>query len=221
METPIPKSTHRRSRTDGEATRSRIIDAAGQGFAERGYRDATSKEICARAGTNLAAVNYHFGSRKGLYLSVVGEVMHHLLELDYLRQVAGSDNSAEEKLSELIEGLVHSLIEERSWHTRVWAREILTPSPLLPQITSHETMPRVEIVLPIITELTGLPADDPDRLYGLLGLISPCLMLILVDPDQPTPIQPIYSRPANEIADRIKRFVFAGLRSLAALPNDR
>ncbi|SEG75489.1 TetR/AcrR family transcriptional regulator [Marinobacterium lutimaris] len=211
-----PESQTRRSRTDGEATRSRIIEAAGQVFAERGYHDTTSKEICKRAGANLAAVNYHFGSRDGLYLAVISEVMSHLLELEYLKQVAGGDGSAEEKLAQLIDGLVHSLIEERSWHTRVWAREILTPSPVLPAITATESTPRVEIILPLLSELTGIPGDDPKRFYGLLGLMSPCLMLLIIDPELPTPIQPIYSRPAEEIADHIKRFVFSGLRSFAA-----
>ncbi|WP_432696701.1 TetR/AcrR family transcriptional regulator [Marinobacterium sp. YM272] len=210
-----PDSQTRRSRTDGEATRSRIIDAAGQVFAERGYHDTTSKEICKRAGVNLAAVNYHFGSRDGLYLAVVGEVMSHLLELEYLQQIAASDKSAADKLGEMIDGLVHSLIEDRSWHTRVWAREILTPSPVLAAITATEAMPRIEIVLPLLSDLTGIPSDDPRRFYGLLGLMSPCLMLLIIDPDQPTPIQSIYSRPADEIADHIKRFIFSGLRSFA------
>lgn len=210
-----PESQTRRSRTDGEATRLRIIEAAGQVVAEKGYQDTTSKEICKRAGVNLAAVNYHFGSRDGLYLAVISEVMGHLLELEYLKQVAASDKSAEEKLGEMIDGLVHSLIEERSWHTRVWAREILTPSPVLPAITATEAMPRIEIVLPLLSELTGIASDDPKRFYGLLGLMSPCLILLIIDPDQPTPIQPIYSRPADEIAEHIKRFIFSGLHSFA------
>lgn len=210
-----PDAQTRRSRPDGEETRSRIIEAAGQLFAERGYHDTTSKEICKRAGVNLAAVNYHFGSRDGLYLAVVSEVMRHLLELDYLKQVAASDTSAEEKLAVMIDGLIHSLIEERSWHTRVWAREILTPSPVLPAITATEAMPRVEIVLPILAELTGIADDNPKRFYGLLGLMSPCLMLLIIDPELPTPLQPIFSRPADEIADHIKRFIFSGLRSFA------
>lgn len=214
-------SAGRRSRTDGDLTRTLILDAAGQLFAENGYQDTTSKAICALAGTNIAAVNYHFGSRDGLYLAVMSEVMRHLLNLDYLNQVADSDKSAEEKLSQLIDGLVHSLIEERSWHPRVWAREIMTPSPLMPQVLKTETLPRVEIVLPILAELTGLGVDDPHLRYGLLGLMSPCLMLMISNPDLPTPIQPIFQRPADEIADHIKRFVLAGLGALGPGPDHR
>ncbi|MBR9886025.1 MAG: CerR family C-terminal domain-containing protein, partial [Oceanospirillales bacterium] len=165
------KTPARRGRTDGDATRALILEAAGQLFAERGYLDTTSKAICAKAGTNIAAVNYHFGSRDGLYLAVMSEVMCHLLNLEYLTQVASSNAPPEEKLGLMIDGLVQGLIDERSWHPRVWAREILTPSPLNDRILETETLPRVDLAMPILSEITGIAIDDPKLKYGLLGLM--------------------------------------------------
>jgi len=52
-------------------TREKLIEAAGQVFAERGFQEATVREICSRAGTNGAAVNYHFGDKLGLYTEVL------------------------------------------------------------------------------------------------------------------------------------------------------
>ena len=60
------KSAARTPRPDGDATRALLLETAGQVFAERGFADGTSKEICERAGTPMASVNYHFGSREGL-----------------------------------------------------------------------------------------------------------------------------------------------------------
>jgi len=211
-------ATARRSRTDGDATRALILEAAGQLFAERGYRDTTSKAICAKAGTNIAAVNYHFGSRDELYLAVMHEVMHHLLNLEYLTRIAAGEASAEEKLEQMIDGLIHGLIEERSWHPRVWAREILTPSPLIGRILETETLPRVDIALPILSEIAGIAVDDPKLRYGLLGVMSPALILMILNPELPTPLQPLFRRPADEVAGHIKRFVLAGLRALAPPP---
>ena len=57
-------------RMDGRETEEKIIECAGQLIAEKGFASVTSKEICRAAGVNLAAVNYHFGSRDGLYLAV-------------------------------------------------------------------------------------------------------------------------------------------------------
>ena len=40
-----------------DETRRQLLEAAGVVFAERGFRDATVREICRRAGANIAAVN--------------------------------------------------------------------------------------------------------------------------------------------------------------------
>ncbi|MCX7427502.1 MAG: helix-turn-helix domain containing protein [Planctomycetia bacterium] len=39
--------------------RSRILEAAGKVFAERGFKDTTVREICRKAGVNLVGVNYY------------------------------------------------------------------------------------------------------------------------------------------------------------------
>lgn len=49
-----------------QKTRDRLLDAAENLFAERGIDGASMRGITSRAGTNLAAVNYHFGSKDGL-----------------------------------------------------------------------------------------------------------------------------------------------------------
>ena len=74
-----PGSSARRPREDGNATRQKIIEVAGTLFAEKGYAETSSKEITERAGTNIAAVNYHFGSREKLYIAVLDEASGNLL----------------------------------------------------------------------------------------------------------------------------------------------
>src|ERR1017187_4978540 len=52
-------------------TRRQLFEAAGAVFAEAGSRETTVREICRRAGANVAAVNYHFGDKETLYLEVL------------------------------------------------------------------------------------------------------------------------------------------------------
>jgi AcrR family transcriptional regulator len=49
-----------------DQTRNAILDAAERLYADRGFADVTLRDIVAAAGVNLAAVNYHFGSKDEL-----------------------------------------------------------------------------------------------------------------------------------------------------------
>jgi AcrR family transcriptional regulator len=51
-------------------TRTQILDAAERLFAERGFRGTSIRAITDRAGANLAAVGYHFGSNAELWAAV-------------------------------------------------------------------------------------------------------------------------------------------------------
>jgi AcrR family transcriptional regulator len=52
------------------ATRERLLQAAVRVFADRGYAEASTREICRLAGANLAAIHYHFGDKPSLYRAV-------------------------------------------------------------------------------------------------------------------------------------------------------
>ncbi|MHC4823722.1 MAG: TetR/AcrR family transcriptional regulator [Planctomycetota bacterium] len=52
-------------------TKERILQAAKELFAEKGFPGTSMREITSRAEVNLAAINYHFGSKEGLLLALV------------------------------------------------------------------------------------------------------------------------------------------------------
>src|ERR1700679_1016390 len=62
-----------RAQRDDQTTRERLLEVAGQVFAEKGFDRTTGKEICELAGINTAAVNYYYGGIEGLYAAVVQE----------------------------------------------------------------------------------------------------------------------------------------------------
>ncbi len=49
----------------------RIIEAAEKAFAQSGFAGASVREITAAAGVNVAAINYHFGSKEELFLNMI------------------------------------------------------------------------------------------------------------------------------------------------------
>src|SRR5262249_58391154 len=54
-----------------EYTRQSLVKAAVHLFAEKGFENASVRDIVAKAGVNQAAINYHFKGKDGLYLQVL------------------------------------------------------------------------------------------------------------------------------------------------------
>lgn len=64
--------SRRGSRRDGEASRERILLAALRLFAAQGYKNTSTREIATAAQVNVAALNYYFGDKAGLYRATFG-----------------------------------------------------------------------------------------------------------------------------------------------------
>lgn len=205
----------RLARADGDATRALIIETAGRLFAAHGYNGTTSKAICVAAGLNVAAINYHFGSRDGLYLALLRDVHNRLISQEELNGIADAPLSPPEKLRCFLRTLVQHLLDEEGWPIRVWIREILDPSPLLAQAFRQTVQPKFEGLSRIIGEITGLLATDSRIPFLVLNLIGPCLVLLIVNPEQPSPIQPVFAVPPEKLADQLWRFAMGGLRAVS------
>jgi AcrR family transcriptional regulator len=73
-----------------EANRARIVRAAIEEFAARGFKGASMDAIAARTDTTRALINYHFGGKEKIYLAVLEHVYAEirqaeaLLDLDHL-----------------------------------------------------------------------------------------------------------------------------------------
>lgn len=98
------------------ATKTRILDAAEQLFADHGFANTSMRDITAAAEVNLAAVNYHFGSKESLFIAVMerGTVplnQERLRRLDTLETTAGSTPLGTE---ELVRAFLTPMFEVRS-----------------------------------------------------------------------------------------------------------
>jgi AcrR family transcriptional regulator len=60
-----------RDKRDPRATRRALLEAGKRLFSERGYDAVSVEDIARRAGVNKALISYHFGGKRGLYVSVV------------------------------------------------------------------------------------------------------------------------------------------------------
>ena len=87
------------------STRQRILGAAEELFAERGFAAASLRQVTAAAKVNLAAVNYHFGSKDNLIEEVFRRRLDQLSDrrLERLAELAKSDSTT-------LEGLLDAFI---------------------------------------------------------------------------------------------------------------
>ncbi|OED42599.1 TetR family transcriptional regulator [Endozoicomonas sp. (ex Bugula neritina AB1)] len=90
------------------ATAERILDAAEQLFAEQGFSETSLRSITSRAGVNLAAVNYHFGSKKILIQAVFAR----FLEPFIMRLSAALEKVEAEEQSPEAEAMLHMLVDQ-------------------------------------------------------------------------------------------------------------
>lgn len=204
----------RGTRADGELTRTRILEAAGPLFAATGYAETTSKAIAEQAGVDLASINYHFGSRSGLYLAVLTEAHGRVIQLEALQALADSDLPASAKVMRVIDALIDTALHDGVWHARILARELLSPSSHLKALLDAEGQPKFAVIRRILSEATGLPQNDPALLRCMVSIAAPCLMLLVAGNGMPGPAQEVRRMPKADIATHMHQFALAGLEAI-------
>src|SRR5947209_1134589 len=215
-----PASPGRREERD-QSTRRKLLEAAGQVFAEKGFDRATGKEICERAGTNTAAVNYYFGGIEGLYAAVLYEAHNRFVTLDVLSAAVADKGEARAKLEAVLGLLVQALTGPlvSSWALRVLGREIVAPSPTLDTLRKREILPKARILRAIVGELMGLPEEHPAVARGCVSVMAPCFMLLLFDRGslkRAFPSLGLASGDAAALVRHLLQFALAGLSAVAS-----
>ncbi len=207
-------------RDGGASTRSQILEAAGEVFAEKGFDRATGKEIANRAGTNSAAVNYYFGGIAGLYEEVLVAAHQRLVSYEALTAIATATVEAPEaKLRNFIELVVAALASPLSttWAFRVLSREILSPSPFIDALKVRQLQPKKLLLSAIVADVMGLPPDHPLVDTGCFSVLAPCAMLLVADRRLITQMFPVVAQFADQkpLVDHLVRYALAGLDALA------
>jgi TetR/AcrR family transcriptional regulator, regulator of cefoperazone and chloramphenicol sensitivity len=211
------KHTKRASRPDGAATRQHLLDTAGQVFAERGFADATSKEICARAGTPMASVNYHFGSREALYEAALVEAHRQMVGLDELTALTQGPGDPREKLQAVLVRFVGlSTNAGAPWGFMLMLREILSPSRAMPALVEKAVRPKAAVMLGLMGEVLQLDPRDPAVQRAVMFTVLPCIALMIAPKQVQNALLPAVAKDRNALADDFVRFVIAGLDAIAA-----
>ena len=151
-----------KSRGGRTETRKRLIAAASELFAERGFHATTARDIARRAGVNLAAGHYHYGSKKDLYLEVLqaqfAEIWTTLARRGGSRPLAEIDRLGRHELVALLstrlQVMLDLLIGTRPvLHGALMQREMTDPSQALPMIVGEFIDPMMRETERIVARL--------------------------------------------------------------------
>jgi AcrR family transcriptional regulator len=173
---------HRRlSRHESRAlTRARLVEAAGQVFAERGFYGASVEEIAERAGFSRGAFYSNFESKEDLFLAVLDS--HIESEMDSMAQALGDDPTQEAVLEFLRSQAIRRSGQARRW-TLLWAEfwlHVLRQPELAPKLAARQRQGRIAITRIIESrcrQLGIVPTMPPEDLASLIMAVDDGLVM--------------------------------------------
>lgn len=199
-----------------ERTRTRLLEAAGEIFAKHGFHHATVRQICNRAHANIAAVNYHFGNKSGLYLEVVRQSVR-AARLDAVRVAFEQATAPEETLRVVVKVRLESLRSQQlgDWHFRIMAHEIANPTPAMNQVVNEAIRPVYLRLLQVISSISGLPTEDDKTRLCANSIIGQIVFYAFARPilNRLWPEMEMTEAQVDVIATHIADFSLAYLRT--------
>jgi len=154
-------------------TRTRLLEAAGEVFAEKGFRAATVRDICNRADANLAAVNYHFGDKLNLYV----EVVRHAGGGHEPPPAFPPGTPPEVKLREYVHQTLSRLLDPRrpAWHAQLMAHEMAEPTEACMAVVGGFIRKNFEWLDAVLSELLPQQTSTADRHLVAFSIVGQCL----------------------------------------------
>jgi TetR/AcrR family transcriptional regulator, regulator of cefoperazone and chloramphenicol sensitivity len=202
-----------------EPTRQRLLRAAIEVFAQRGFRSATVREICARAEVNVASVNYYFRSKDALYSQALSFAFGEAEQRHTMAAVRDSALPAQARLTQFVKVLLARILDDGSLgdHGRLITAEIANPTKALDEVIVHWIRPQLAVLAEILEELLGPGRSRAEIQRYVLGILGQCLVYkhsrSIIDRICPEVIEG--SDQVGRCAEHIARFSLAAIGVLA------
>lgn len=203
-------------------TRQRIVEAAEKLFARRGIEGVSIRDITKAAGVNLAAINYHFGTKSAL----AAEVFKHCIDplnvrrLELLDRVEEKAGRKPPKLEAVLEAMVRPAVERGFDHEqdnetflRLMGRCMNEPNVEIEQLVRmhfDKVIRRFDAAF-----VRALPGLDPEELFWRMKFMFGALhfSLLTCGKQKNLPVKMRKTLDAEGLLQRLVTFTAAGLRA--------
>ncbi|WP_456434363.1 CerR family C-terminal domain-containing protein [Thermosulfuriphilus sp.] len=181
-------------------TKERLLEAAERLFGEKGYQGVSVREITQAAGCNVAAVNYHFGSKRDLYLEVFrARWLPRAERLSrYFRDNVGNSPAS---AAEVIQALAVSIIEgplsedERLRHRQLMFRELTQPTEAFEIIVKEGLRPLFAEIVSLLKPFLPSETREEDLRLSVLSIMAQIIHFHVARPK----VSALLERPYDEV----------------------
>ena len=197
-------------------TRQRLIAAALEEFAQRGFASARVRHIVDQARANLAAVNYHFGGKEGLYRATLAHLAERRPSARTTTQRRG--RSPQQRL----ERRVYALLERFLVNTqgaalgRILAHEAMNPTAHLEDVIAESLRPELAEIRQLLAAIVP-DASEESVAHAAVGVLGQCLLYQFAQPAlaRVHPHMPRGRTLCRTVSLHVTSLTVAGLRGLA------
>lgn len=200
-----------------DPTQERLLDEAERLFADKGYDGVSLREITAAAGTHLAAVNYHFGSKKNLYVEVFRQRwMDRARKIqEPLRELAQREHYTPE---DVVRTLARAFLtgpmsdEDRIRHSQLIAREMGQQSKAFQVISKEAMAPFMELAIDMWRRCLPQETDQERLKLVVFSIFSQVLYFNFARPVVTLATGREYDEKfVDQIVEHITQFALCGL----------
>ena len=196
-------------------TRNAILEAAGRIFAEEGYPKATVRDICRQADANVAAINYHFGDKKGLYLAVLKHYQAIAFQTYPPDLGITEAQNPEEKLRSFIRSFLMRIMNEGrpAWFGKLLAREFTQPTWAFDILVEETIRPSFRLLISIVAAILNKGTKERKVRLCAMSIVGQCLYFRHSHPviTRVFPRETFGPKQIDELTDHIANLSLHGL----------
>jgi AcrR family transcriptional regulator len=197
-------------------TRARLLEEGRRLFAAKGFRRVTVREICTAAGANVAAVNYYFGDKLGLYREVLDGAIAVMLQTTERAREAGEGGTPEQKLRAFIRVFLQRIGQAKDpWIHQVMTHEMAEPTDALDEVVRRVIVPRIDYMRELVAGILELGTED-DRVLRCVLSVQSQFHAAMANPVSKRLVPGFTADPeaVDRLAQHIADFSIGGIRSL-------
>lgn len=213
----------RKQRWDGQETRQKLLAAACEVFATKGFREATIAEICQKAKANSAAASYHFGGKEALYVESWRAAFARSLRIYPPDGGVPPAAPVEEQLRGRILSIMRRIIDPQSYEFDIAHQEMASPTGLLAGPIRDSLEPIFRALTALVRALLGEAASEQQVRLCQMSIRAQCFGPLLRERHRkmaapglaPPPPEPLPD-DVETLAAHVTRFSLAGIQAIRA-----